>query len=82
MVKPSGGNWESGIIANSQISYFNSKSGVFYATAAGYTQCIPYGGNNTSSSSLQLDLSRSNSLYGKSNTVTPLSKKALFMIKY
>ena len=82
MVKPSDGNWESGIIANSQVGYFNSKGGVFYATTSGYSQCVPYGGNNTYSSILQLDLSRSSSIYGKSSTVTPLSRKTTFIIKY
>lgn len=56
-------------------------SGALYSTAS---SGLDYGvGRPTYKWSNEvLDLSRSNSIYGKSNTVTPLSRKCLLLIKY
>lgn len=52
-----------------------------------YTSAAPdnYGRNHATgqpSTRFNLDLSRSNSLYGNSNTVTPLSRRTVFLIRY
>lgn len=39
-------------------------------------------GGGNGAGGIQLDASKSNSIYGKSNTVTPLSRKCLFLIKF
>lgn len=54
--------------------------GAFYAGGTG----VHKGGlgSNWSNPGLTFNASRSNSIYGKSNTVTPLSRKCLFLVKY
>ena len=39
-------------------------------------------GNGSGYSDYYVDLSRSNNIFGKSNTVTPLSRSTKFFIKY
>lgn len=53
-------------------------TGAFYTTGSVST----YGGGRYHMGIVAFDASRSSTIYGKSNTVTPLSKKCLFLIKY
>lgn len=59
-----------------------SSSGALPDTrTTGYDWGFGNQGNNTYMQ-LKLDLSKSNGIYGKSSTVTPLSRKCRFFIKY
>ena len=55
-------------------------SGAFYTLASGTVMTRKESGNTTYG--IGFNASRSNSIYGKSNTVTPLSRKCKFLIKF
>lgn len=65
----SNGKSESNVVAGA----FYSKTGAFNASAAQA---------NNNGHIFYLDASRSSSIYGKSTTVSPLSRKCKYLIKY
>lgn len=57
-------------------------SGVFQITVQSNTSVSHHTGNREKKPDLNFRASRGNSIYGNSNTVTPLSLKSMYMIRY
>ena len=57
-------------------------SGMCYTTGWNHSYAGIAQGNGSGYSDYYVDLSRSNNIFGKSNTVTPLSRSTKFFIKY
>lgn len=57
-------------------------SGVFQITVQSNTNISHHTGNREKKPDLNFRASRGNSIYGNSNTVTPLSLKSMYMIRY
>lgn len=57
-------------------------SGVFQITVQSNTNISHHTGNREKKPDLNFSASRGNSIYGNSNTVTPLSLKSMYMIRY
>ena len=73
-----GGRW--GLIANASANDYNKYSGAFAAQNNGaYTQSVSTG-KGVASGDLYFDASRSNPIYGASDTVQPQTIKVLFYI--
>lgn len=57
-------------------------SGMCYTTGWNHSYAGIAQGDGSGYSDYYVDLSRSNNIFGKSNTVTPLSRSTRFFIKY
>ena len=65
-----------------QIMTGTTSTGCFYRVRVQNSR-VDYNGANVNDMQLSaIDPSRSNNIYGKSNTVTPLSRSTRFFIKY